>query len=92
MSNQFPTLHIVDHPLVQHKLSVMRDKNTSVKDFRALVGEIAMLLTYEATRDLPMTTRTIETPICSTRRLCWQARSWPSSPSCGPDWALRTAS
>ena len=77
MSNQFPTLHIVDHPLVQHKLSVMRDKNTSVKDFRALVGEIAMLLTYEATRDLPMTTR---------------ARSWPSSPSCGPDWALRTAS
>lgn len=64
MSNQFPTLHIVDHPLVQHKLSVMRDKNTSVKDFRALVGEIAMLLTYEATRDLPMTTRTIETPIC----------------------------
>ena len=53
MSNQFPTLHIVDHPLVQHKLSVMRDKNTSVKDFRALVGEIAMLLTYEATRDLP---------------------------------------
>ena len=49
MSNQFPTLHIVDHPLVQHKLSVMRDKNTSVKDFRALVGEIAMLLTYEAT-------------------------------------------
>ena len=51
MSNQFPTLHIVDHPLVQHKLSVMRDKNTSVKDFRALVGEIAMLLTYEATPD-----------------------------------------
>ena len=44
-------------PLVQHKLSVMRDKNTSVKDFRDLVGEIAMLLTYEATRDLPMTTK-----------------------------------
>ena len=87
MSNQFPTLHIVDHPLVQHKLSVMRDKNTSVKDFRALVGEIAMLLTYEATRDLPMTTRTIETPICP-----FEARSWPSSPSCGPGWALRTAS
>ena len=43
----------------------MRDKNTSVKDFRALVGEIAMLLTYEATRALPMTTRTIETPILS---------------------------
>ena len=69
MSNQFPTLHIVDHPLVQHKLSVMRDKNTSVKDFRALVGEIAMLLTYEATRDLPMTTRTITwTPSASMAR------------------------
>ena len=70
MSNQFPTLHIVDHPLVQHKLSVMRDKNTSVKDFRALVGEIAMLLTYEATRDLPMTTRTIETPHLLLRGAC----------------------
>lgn len=92
MSNQFPTLHIVDHPLVQHKLSVMRDKNTSVKDFRALVGEIAMLLTYEATRDLPMTTRPSRPPSAPSRRLCWRARSWPSSPSCGPDWALRTAS
>ena len=65
MSTKFPTLHIVDHPLVQHKLSVMRDKNTSVKDFRTLVGEVAMLLTYEATRNLPMTTRTIETPLCT---------------------------
>ena len=65
MSNQFPTLHIVDHPLVQHKLSVMRDKNTSVKDFRALVGEIAMLLTYEATRDLP----TREAPVLAGKKL-----------------------
>ena len=64
MSKQYPNLHVVDHPLVQHKLSIMRDKNTSVKDFRALVGEIAMLLTYEATRDLPLTTKHIETPIC----------------------------
>ena len=64
MSKQYPNLHIVDHPLVQHKLSIMRNKETSVKDFRALVGEIAMLLTYEATRDLPMTTSHIETPLC----------------------------
>ena len=64
MSKQYPTLHIVDHPLVQHKLSIMRNKETSVKDFRALVGEIAMLLTYEATRDLPLTTNHIETPLC----------------------------
>ena len=65
MSAKFPNLHVVDHPLVQHKLSVMRDKKTSVKDFRALVGEIAMLLTYEATRNLPTTTKTIETPLCT---------------------------
>ncbi len=64
MSERFPTLHVVNHPLVQHKLSVMRDKDTSVKEFRTLVGEIAMLLTYEATRDLPLTTKTIETPLC----------------------------
>ena len=65
MSNMYPTLHIVDHPLVQHKLTEMRDKNTSVKEFRTLVGEIAMLLTYEATRDLPLTTKPIETPLCA---------------------------
>ena len=64
MSEKYPTLHVVDHPLVQHKLSIMRDKNTSVKEFRTLVGEIAMLLTYEATRDLPLTTTHIETPPC----------------------------
>ena len=64
MSKQYPNLHIVDHPLVQHKLSIMRNKETSVKDFRALVGEIAMLLTYEATRDLPLPTSHIETPLC----------------------------
>ena len=55
---------IMDHPLVAHKLTIMRDKNTSVKDFRELVSEIGMLITYEATRDLPMTTKHIETPIC----------------------------
>ena len=64
MNEKFPTLHVVNHPLVQHKLTVMRDKNTSVKDFRTLVGEIAMLLTYEATRDLPLKEVTVETPIC----------------------------
>lgn len=64
MNTKYPKLHVVEHPLVQHKLTEMRDKATSVKDFRALVGEIAMLLTYEATRDLPLTTKHIETPIC----------------------------
>ncbi|MCI8397966.1 MAG: uracil phosphoribosyltransferase [Oscillibacter sp.] len=56
----------MDHPLVAHKLTVLRDKNTSVKDFRELVSEIGMLITYEATRDLPLTTREVETPICKT--------------------------
>ena len=58
------TVHVMDHPLVAHKLTIMRDKDTSVKDFRELVSEIGMLITYEATRDLPMTTKHIETPIC----------------------------
>jgi len=57
-------VHVMDHPLVAHKLSIMRDKNTSVKDFRELVSEIGMLITYEATRDLPLTTKVVETPLC----------------------------
>jgi len=58
-------VHVMDHPLVAHKLTIMRDKNTSVKDFRELVSEIGMLITYEAMRDLPLTTKTVETPLCS---------------------------
>ncbi|MDD5907244.1 MAG: uracil phosphoribosyltransferase [Clostridiaceae bacterium] len=57
-------LHVMDHPLVAHKLTILRDKNTSVKDFRELVSEIGMLITYEATRDLPLTTKLVETPLC----------------------------
>ena len=56
-------LHVFDHPLIQHKLSILRDKNTSVKEFRELVGEIAMLMCYEATRDLPLEEVEIETPV-----------------------------
>ena len=58
-------VHVMDHPLVAHKLTILRDKQTSVKDFRELVSEIGMLITYEATRDLPLTTKTVETPICA---------------------------
>jgi len=54
---------VVDHPLVQHKLSIMRDKHTSTASFRRLLREISLLLCYEVTRDLEMTTRTIETPM-----------------------------
>ena len=59
-------VHVMNHPLVAHKLTIMRDKNTSVKDFRELVSEIGMLITYEATRDLPLTEKEIETPLCKT--------------------------
>lgn len=52
------------HPLIQHKLSILRNKETSSKDFRELVSEIAMLMGYEATRDLPLEDVEIETPIC----------------------------
>ncbi|MGB3501999.1 MAG: uracil phosphoribosyltransferase [Mesorhizobium sp.] len=54
---------VVDHPLVQHKLSIMRDKNTSTAGFRRLLREISLLLGYEVTRDLELTTTTIETPM-----------------------------
>ena len=54
---------VFDHPLIQHKLSILRDKETSVKEFRELVGEIAMLMCYEATRDLPLEEVDVETPV-----------------------------
>lgn len=54
---------IIDHPLVQHKISLMRDINTGSKEFRELVSETAMLMCYEATRDLPMKTVEIQTPL-----------------------------
>ena len=56
-------VHIYDHPLIQHKLSIIRDKNTSVKEFRELVSEIASLMCYEATRDLQTEVIDVETPI-----------------------------
>lgn len=58
-------VHVINHPLVQHKLTYLRDKNTGSKEFRELVEELAMLLTYEATRDLPLEETQVETPICT---------------------------
>ncbi len=54
---------IMDHPLIQHKISLLRDKNTGSKEFRELVSEIAMLMVFEATRDLPLKEVEIETPV-----------------------------
>ena len=56
-------LHVVDHPLITHKLSIMRNKKTGSKDFRELLEEIAMLMGYELTRDLPLEEVNIETPL-----------------------------
>lgn len=58
-------VHILDHPLLQHKLTILRNEETSTKDFRELVAEIAMLMTYEATRDLPLEDVTVKTPIAT---------------------------
>ena len=58
------TLHVVDHPLITHKLTIMRQKDTGSKDFRELLDEIAMLMGYELTRDLPLEEVSIETPLC----------------------------
>lgn len=57
---------VMDHPLIQHKLGIMRRKTTSTKEFRDLVSEVAMLICYEATRKLPLADIEIETPICKT--------------------------
>lgn len=60
---RFPNLHIIDHPLVQDRLSYIRRKDTAPEGFRRVLREIAVLMTYEVTRDLPMTTAKIETPM-----------------------------
>ncbi len=57
-------LHIINHPLITHKVTMMRDKNTTTKDFRELANEISLLMAYEVTRDLPLEDVEIETPIC----------------------------
>lgn len=61
MNNE--TFHVVDHPLIKHKLSIMREKETGSKDFRALLSEITILMGYEITRDLPVEDVEIETPV-----------------------------
>lgn len=58
-------IHIMNHPLIQHKVSILRDKNTTVKQFRELVNEIAMLMCYDATRDLALKEVDIETPVAT---------------------------
>ncbi|AUJ24052.1 MULTISPECIES: uracil phosphoribosyltransferase [Virgibacillus] len=58
---------VLDHPLIQHKLTYIRDKNTGTKEFRELVDEVSMLMAFEITRDLPLQEKTIETPVIETK-------------------------
>lgn len=60
------TTYIMDHPLIQHKIGIMRNKNTSTKEFRNLVSEVAMLIYYEASRNLPLADKEIDTPLVHT--------------------------
>ena len=62
-ATSFPNLTVLTHPLVQHKLSILRDRDTSTRDFKQLVSEMAMLMAYEATKDLPTEPVEIETPL-----------------------------
>ncbi|MFW8643923.1 uracil phosphoribosyltransferase [Rhizobium beringeri] len=75
---------VIDHPLVQHKLTIMRRKETSTGSFRRLLREISTLLCYEVTRDLELTMETIETPLQTMGRRSSRARSWSSPRSCAP--------
>ena len=61
------SLHVLEHPLIQHKLAILRNKDTGVKEFRELVGEIAQLMCYEATRNLPTEEVEIETPVATAK-------------------------
>ena len=60
-------VHVLDHPLIQHKLAILRDKNTPVKEFREMIGEIAARMCYEATRNLPTQEVEVETPIATAK-------------------------
>lgn len=62
-----PEVHVIDHPLVQHKLTLMRKKDTSTASFRRLLQELSMLMAYEITRDLPLEQEAIETPLAAMR-------------------------
>lgn len=64
------SVHVLDHPLLQHKLCILRDKNTGTRDFRTAVSEIAMLMCYEATRNLPLEEIQVETPIATATGRC----------------------
>ena len=62
-----PKIHVFDHPLIQHKLTYIRDINTGTKEFRELVDEVATLMAYEITRELPLQEVEVQTPVCKAK-------------------------
>ena len=60
---EYDNVHILDHPLIRHKVAIIRDKNTTTKQFREVIGEIATLMAFEAFKDVPTQTITVETPL-----------------------------
>ena len=83
---------ITNHPLIQHKLTLLRDKNTGSKEFRALVSEIATLMCYEATRDLPLEEVEIETPIAIAKAKVISGKKLAFVPNSEPEPECLTAS
>ena len=75
-------LEVINHPLIQHKLSILRRTDTSTKAFRELVDEIAMLMGYEVLRDLPLEDVEIETPITKQFKNNWLVKNWQLFQSC----------
>ena len=83
--------NVISHPLVQHKLSIMRDKSTSTQGFRRLLREISTLLCYEVTRDLPLVHQTIETPLAEMQAPTLAGKKLVLPPSCAQETACLKA-
>ena len=81
---------IMDHPLIQHKIGIIRRKEVGTREFRQIIGEIAMFMCYEATRDLKLQDVEIETPICRTTAKELQGKKMAVVRSCGPALAWWT--
>ena len=79
-------VHVIDHPLIQHKLTLMRMKETGTKDFRELLEEIAMLMTYEITRDFPLKEIEIETPVAKCKAKASGVPSCARASACSRAW------
>ncbi len=79
-------VHVLDHPLIQHKLTFIRDVNTGTKEFRELVDEVAALMAFEITRNLQLQEVTVETPVGPAQSYTCREKAWPCSDSSCRTW------